>query len=243
MANQLRKDIEEGRVAKVYVARVRGVFPEGDVRNDSALGWNPKTNYAFCVREGQGEGAPQAAGQGASAGKAASTQFRRLHLAADGRSSLVECRPLTGRTHQIRVHLQDLGYPIANDPQYGAAAPAEACKRKDCPDQQSSEAAKVATADAGGSKRQCLSGAACEAAGAPSAAGDGEALPYGAVDEVDAARDSLCMHCPSITPVGYPVNLRAIWLHALRYTFGSDGQSYSTELPPWASESFEGDGE
>jgi hypothetical protein len=34
--------------------------------------------------------------------------------------SLVECKPLTGRTHQIRLHLQYLGHPIVNDPLYGS---------------------------------------------------------------------------------------------------------------------------
>ena len=34
-------------------------------------------------------------------------------------TSLVECHPVTGRTHQLRVHLQFLGNPIANDPCYG----------------------------------------------------------------------------------------------------------------------------
>ena len=33
--------------------------------------------------------------------------------------SLVQCSPLTGRTHQIRVHLQDAGFPIAGDERYG----------------------------------------------------------------------------------------------------------------------------
>ena len=32
---------------------------------------------------------------------------------------LVLCKPITGRTHQIRLHCQFLGYPIANDPNYG----------------------------------------------------------------------------------------------------------------------------
>ncbi len=39
-------------------------------------------------------------------------------LSRDG-LSLVECRPRTGRTHQIRVHLKHLGHPIAGDPVYG----------------------------------------------------------------------------------------------------------------------------
>jgi 23S rRNA-/tRNA-specific pseudouridylate synthase len=34
-------------------------------------------------------------------------------------TTLVECRPYTGRTHQLRIHLQLLGHPIANDPCYG----------------------------------------------------------------------------------------------------------------------------
>jgi 23S rRNA-/tRNA-specific pseudouridylate synthase len=50
-------------------------------------------------------------------GKESCTIFKKISF--DGSNSLVEARPLTGRTHQIRVHLQYLGYPIANDPLYG----------------------------------------------------------------------------------------------------------------------------
>lgn len=49
-------------------------------------------------------------------GKEAKTTFRRISY--DGETSVVRCRPHTGRTHQIRVHLQYLGHPIANDPLY-----------------------------------------------------------------------------------------------------------------------------
>ncbi|MDR2181419.1 MAG: RluA family pseudouridine synthase [Treponema sp.] len=50
-------------------------------------------------------------------GKASLTVFR-LVLSA-GNYSVVEARPETGRTHQIRVHLAALGYPVVCDPRYG----------------------------------------------------------------------------------------------------------------------------
>ncbi|MBU1619601.1 MAG: RluA family pseudouridine synthase [Gammaproteobacteria bacterium] len=59
-------------------------------------------------------------------GKAALTHFQRLSF--DGQSSLVELRPVTGRSHQLRVHMQSLGHPILGDAFYAhdeayAAAP------------------------------------------------------------------------------------------------------------------------
>lgn len=51
-------------------------------------------------------------------GKPAQTRFEAVPASFNGRTSLVKCFPRTGRTHQIRVHLQYLGHPIANDPLY-----------------------------------------------------------------------------------------------------------------------------
>ena len=54
-----------------------------------------------------------------SDGKSAQT---RVRLARTYKSlSLVQCSPLTGRTHQIRVHLQSEGHPVAGDERYGEA--------------------------------------------------------------------------------------------------------------------------
>lgn len=51
--------------------------------------------------------------------KAASTRYRTL--AATAAAALVELRPLTGRMHQLRVHLAHIGRPIAGDARYGGA--------------------------------------------------------------------------------------------------------------------------
>ena len=52
-------------------------------------------------------------------GKPSLSIFRSLGYCAETDTSLIECRPYTGRTHQLRLHLQLLGTPIANDPCYG----------------------------------------------------------------------------------------------------------------------------
>jgi RluA family pseudouridine synthase len=61
----------------------------------------------------------------AEGGKPATTTFRVLQRFGRGatRYALVEARPETGRTHQIRVHLAALGTPVAVDALYGTGAP------------------------------------------------------------------------------------------------------------------------
>jgi hypothetical protein len=51
--------------------------------------------------------------------KPAQTAFAVVNYDEDTDSTVLLCRPMTGRTHQIRLHLQFLGHPIANDPNYG----------------------------------------------------------------------------------------------------------------------------
>jgi 23S rRNA-/tRNA-specific pseudouridylate synthase len=51
--------------------------------------------------------------------KPSQTAFSVVDYDEETDSTVVLCRPMTGRTHQIRLHLQFLGHPIANDPNYG----------------------------------------------------------------------------------------------------------------------------
>ncbi len=55
----------------------------------------------------------------ARGGRPAVTRYRVREVLGGGLASLVECRLLTGRTHQIRVHLSARGHPVIGDPLYG----------------------------------------------------------------------------------------------------------------------------
>lgn len=59
--------------------------------------------------------------QVSAAGKPAVTRYRTLRRFGNGRA-LLEVEPLTGRMHQVRVHLAAIGYPVVGDPRYGTEA-------------------------------------------------------------------------------------------------------------------------
>jgi len=108
VAEQVRKEFEAGSVKKKYLARVVGTLPPGRTLVDQPIACKSHREAIHCIREEDG--------------KPAQTVFSSLATCAlsDGTvHSLVLCEPLTGRTHQIRLHLQWLGCPIANDPLYG----------------------------------------------------------------------------------------------------------------------------
>ncbi|XP_034175926.1 pseudouridylate synthase RPUSD2 isoform X1 [Osmia lignaria lignaria] len=100
-ARQMEHQIRNRQVHKQYVCRVEGEFPEEEVVCSEPI---EVVSYKIGVCKVSEKG------------KDCVTRFKRLSY--NGKSSVVLCKPQTGRMHQIRVHLQYLGYPVVNDPLY-----------------------------------------------------------------------------------------------------------------------------
>jgi RluA family pseudouridine synthase len=99
---------------------VSGQFQSKTVENFHeaiVVGAPPRDGYAVDLVLKEDEAAPERMCVVKKHGKAAVTEFKVL--ARYGRFTHLECRPLTGRKHQIRVHLAASGTPVLNDPVYG----------------------------------------------------------------------------------------------------------------------------
>ncbi|MDO4203640.1 MAG: RluA family pseudouridine synthase [Selenomonadaceae bacterium] len=99
----LSKQIGEKTAARIYCAVVRGSINEEAGIIKGAIGRDEKDRQKMAVR---------------ADGKPAVTHFRVIERIGD--YTVAECKLETGRTHQIRVHLAHIGYPVFGDPKYGS---------------------------------------------------------------------------------------------------------------------------
>ena len=142
-------------------------------------------------------------------GKPATTIFNFVSYCEKSNTSIVEARPITGRTHQIRVHLQYIGYPIFRDPLYGNSHwGADGGKGI-----LSKERAQLIIKEFETKK---LNSGECSIQ-----------------SHYKDFQDFVCPDCavPFLDP--QPEDL-FIYLHALRYQ--GNGWNYSTPLPAWATD-------
>jgi RluA family pseudouridine synthase len=102
-AGRLQTQFAEGRVEKIYLVRVHGHPAQDEFRCDAPISKEAGVSGTREVDEQEG-------------GEAV-TLFKVLERAADG-SSLLEARPLTGRTNQIRIHCATLGHVVVGDAAY-----------------------------------------------------------------------------------------------------------------------------
>lgn len=104
-AHLLQKQFADRKTKKTYIAVLDGTLKEPSAKIDLPIGRNPSAPSTFRVD---------------AKGKQATTIYETL--AATDKLTLVELRPTTGRTHQLRVHMTYLNTPIHGDRVYGKAA-------------------------------------------------------------------------------------------------------------------------
>ena len=100
----LQRQLKDRDVRKTYLALVRGVPAPREGTIASPIGRHPKNRKKMAV---------------VADGREATTRYRVREEIAGGQYSLLEVEPVTGRTHQIRVHLAAVGHPVVGDATYG----------------------------------------------------------------------------------------------------------------------------
>ncbi len=111
----LHEALRNGKVTKIYYALVHGEWSKRKLKVDAPLKKNELKS---------GERMVKVSGDG----KVSLTEYRVLRRFND--CTLVEAKPITGRTHQIRVHCQFAGHPILGDAKYGEDAANSAMRQQ-----------------------------------------------------------------------------------------------------------------
>ena len=100
----LAEQLKDHTMARDYIALVRGVIQENNGTINMPIGRDKSNRQKMAVT--------------CTNSKEAITHFKVLKRFSN--NTLIECKLVTGRTHQIRVHMSHIGYPVEGDPLYGS---------------------------------------------------------------------------------------------------------------------------
>lgn len=212
-AAQFTEEIKQHRFIKTYVAEVVGLFPDSVSECSEPLLWNKRELFASVDKDGL----------------VAKTTFSVVARDTRRNTSIVECQPLTGRTHQIRVHLAHVGYPIVNDWLYGKNHRPYEKNNIDKPS--GTNLSSITLHHQKFKMMECQtdevrpSNKACEWV-------QTRRKNNRILSSLEEGVELECKNCPQVTnEKNVLTNVMVIHLHALRYK--SDNWSFEVLPPPW----------
>ncbi|KAI1502608.1 RluA family pseudouridine synthase [Biscogniauxia marginata] len=238
-ADHLTVQIKQRTVRKEYIARVIGNFPDGEVVcNEPVLSISPKLGLNRVRASGKtartvfkklayypsrqprqdiANNNPQMAG-----GEAVEDKTRPW-VRQEG-YSVVRCLPVTGRTHQIRVHLQHLGHPIQNDPIYANQRVWGIKLGYNDPDALENTDEDIMTRLNRMGKEDV----------ADAVAYHDEMVDKYYKNKAEKMSGELCEVCDTPLYTDPGEQELSLWLHSLRYEDAGGSWSYVSPLPDWA---------
>lgn len=237
-AEELCDQIQGRTVKKEYVARVIGEFPEGEVVCEQpVMQISPKLGLNRARASGKDARTifkrlayyPPLPSSSARLTKRDDRRTDQEKIRDSKMSwkvkegfSIVRCLPLTGRTHQIRVHLQYLGHPISNDPIYcnqQVFGPSLAAG-----DDQSDNDEDIISRLSKMGKSEV----------AEAVAYHDEMVEEYTKRKAEKMTGEICEICDTPLYSDPGVHELGIYLHAMRYACEGGTWSYETPLPEWA---------
>jgi len=270
MTSSINEDEKNPPVRKLYLARVRGKFPNmssesptvpKECASVASVAWcgdesnSIEVNAPIAVQlesnkhksSGNNEDETPSNSMMHRAvrgdGKHSISRFKFISYDPNTNQSLVSCCPITGRGHQLRVHLELIGYPIHNDVEYGGKVDAESRKEQERMSAQSILDVSTATTECRHEKavtadevKSAVQSCRCCCGGLEGIkACFNSAQLLGCGHAIDLHAYKYCLSFKQKEPKSTEEQLLDISCDNMEHEDETTTMEFSTDLPPWAS--------